>query len=74
MAMMQINANELDAAAKWARQHATTVHVSGEPPIFAIRNLGGSRIGCTTVITCETCDAVRVSNANTFNVTDYDAW
>lgn len=64
---------ELAAAAAWAEDHAKTVH-GGELPYADLRifKLPGSIVG-QTVVLCEACDRVRVSNKNHHDVTDYDA-
>jgi hypothetical protein len=65
--------NELRDATAWAEDHVRTVH-GGELPYADLRffKLPGSLTG-STVILCEACDRVRVSNANHHDVTDYDA-
>lgn len=67
---------ELMFAAAWAAKHMADRHGEGKDqfPKFALRNHGGSGIGINSAITCETCDAQRVSDANTHDITDYECW
>lgn len=71
-----ITLKELLAAAKWAEQHAATVH-SGAMPYadISIRCLPGSITG-RTIVMCEQCDRVpgkAGASVNHHDVTDYDA-
>jgi len=70
---LTLTLKELSAAAAWAEDHVRTVH-DGKLPYADLRlfKLPGSITG-STVILCEACDRVRVSNANHHDVTDYDA-
>ena len=64
---------ELRDATAWAEEHVRTVH-DGALPYADLRifKLPGSIVG-QTVVLCEMCDRVRVTNANHHDVTDYDA-
>ncbi len=65
---------ELSAAAAWAEDHVRTVH-NGELPYADLRifSIPAGGVTLRSVVLCEMCDRVRVSNANHHDVTDYDA-
>ena len=70
-----VTVRELRDAATWAETHVRVVH-SGELPNADLRilNVPSAGIGARTIVLCEACDRVRVSNANHHDVTDYDCW
>lgn len=69
-----LTANELRTAAAWADEHVRTVH-AGELPYADLKlfRLPSNGIIDRTVVLCEACDRVRVSDKNHHDVTDYDA-
>ena len=71
---LTLTVRELAAAAAWAQEHVKTVH-TGELPYadLSLRRLSSNGVIGRTVILCEACDRVRVSDANHHDVTDYDA-
>lgn len=71
---LTLTLRELRAAAAWAEDHVRTFH-AGELPYadLSLRRLPSNGIVGRTIILCEACDRVLVSNTNHHDVTDYDA-
>jgi hypothetical protein len=71
----QLTAQELCDAAAWVSAHVSTVHAGVLPNAdITLRSLDGGGIGLRTVVMCEACERIKVSNNNFHDVTDYDAW
>jgi len=67
---------EVQRIAEWVEEHVREVHKDKLPfgAQIAVRNLEGSGIGQRTVVMCEACEQLKVTNANHEDVTDYDVW
>src|SRR5262249_49008672 len=72
---IRVTASELRDASAWAEEHVRTVH-AGDLPNADLRifHIPAAGIGGRTVVLCEACDRVRVSDANHRDVTDYSCW
>jgi hypothetical protein len=70
-----LTVRELRDAAAWAEVHVRDIHcgelLNADLKIFHVASAG---IGSRTVILCEACDRIRVSNANHRDITDYECW
>lgn len=70
-----LTVNELRDAAAWAEVHVRDIHGGDLPNAdLKILRIPSAGAGLRTVILCEACDRVRVSNVNHRDVTDYESW
>lgn len=75
LARIKLTARELRDASVWAEDHVRRVHASDLPNAdIHIFHLPAAGVGARTVVLCDACDRVRVSNANYHDVTDYSSW
>lgn len=76
MSSVRLSIKEITEASRWANEHNEKVHQGKlEWADFKIIVLdSNSGIGSPTVINCEACDRVKVTNQNHHYITDYDCW
>ena len=73
MPSITVTLRQLNDAVEWARAHVRDKHNSNLTTAdFKILEIPGSSIATRTVVICEACERVRVSDANHHDITDYD--